>query len=199
MLGLGAGYHKPEYDAFGYPYDHRASRFEEAFTIIHTLLREGTIDFDGKYYSARECELRPRGPRPSGPPIMIGSRGPRVLRFTMPHADAWNAWLVGGRSHPDAVPAMRDAVDAACRDVGRDPATVERTLSIMIDQTGTREFPFSVLPDPVEPLGGSPQEIAAAIRAFADQGISHLQLYLVPNTLQSIERFGAVLEELDRG
>jgi alkanesulfonate monooxygenase SsuD/methylene tetrahydromethanopterin reductase-like flavin-dependent oxidoreductase (luciferase family) len=62
ILGLGAGWHEPEYRAFGYPYDHRASRFEEALTITATLLREGRIDFVGRYYEARECELRPRVP-----------------------------------------------------------------------------------------------------------------------------------------
>ena len=68
ILGLGAGYHAAEYRAFGFPHDHRASRFEEAFTIIRHLLRDGSVDFDGQYYSARECELRPRGPRRNGPP-----------------------------------------------------------------------------------------------------------------------------------
>src|SRR5690606_16587855 len=71
ILGLGAGWHKGEYDAFGFPFDHRVARFEEAFTIIHSLLRHGQVDFEGQYYSARECELRPRGPRPNGPPLMI--------------------------------------------------------------------------------------------------------------------------------
>jgi alkanesulfonate monooxygenase SsuD/methylene tetrahydromethanopterin reductase-like flavin-dependent oxidoreductase (luciferase family) len=201
ILGLGAGWNQPEYAAYGFPFDHRASRFEEAFTIIRTLLREGRIDFAGRYYSARECDLRPRGAQrasgPGGPPLMIGSRGPRLLRFTLPHVDAWNAWLVEHRSHPAEVPALRDVVDAACRDCGRDPATVERTLSIMIDQTGTRELPRSMKPDPVQPLTGSPAAIAAAIRDFAALGISHLQIYLVPNTIHSIERFGAVLTELD--
>src|SRR3712207_5459950 len=75
ILGLGAGWHEPEFRAFGYPYDHRASRFEEALTIISTLLREGQVDFAGTYYQARECELRPRGPRPGGPPILIGALG----------------------------------------------------------------------------------------------------------------------------
>jgi len=198
LLGLGAGYHEPEYRAFGFPHDRRASRFEEAFTIIRTLLRDGRIDFHGHYYSARECELRPRGPRSAGPPLMIGSRGLRLLRFTLPHVEAWNAWLVEGRSQPDEVPVLRDEVDAACRDSGRDPTTVARTLAIMIDQTGTRELPRSMHPDAIQPLSGAPEEIAAGIRAFAAQGIGHLQLYLVPNTLRSIERFGPVLDELDR-
>ncbi len=72
-LGIGAGHMDPEYHAFGYPVDHRYSRFEEAIQIIHGLLREGCIDFEGTFYQARDCELLPRGPRPMGPPIMIGT------------------------------------------------------------------------------------------------------------------------------
>lgn len=195
IVGLGAGYHEAEYRAFGYPHDHRASRFEEAFTIIHGLLRNGQIDFEGQYYSASECELRPRGPRPGGPPLMIGSKGPRVLRMTLPHVEIWNAWLSGSRSHPDQIPALREMVDAACEEVGRDPATLQRSVSIMVDQTGTREIGPSMKPEGAEPLTGSPEEIAAGLRAFEAEGIDHLQLYLVPNTIASIERFAGVMEE----
>jgi alkanesulfonate monooxygenase SsuD/methylene tetrahydromethanopterin reductase-like flavin-dependent oxidoreductase (luciferase family) len=67
----------------------------------------------------------------------------------------------------------------------------------MVDQTGTREIGASMKPDTADPLSGSPEEIAAGIRAFAAQGISHIQLYFVPNTMRSIERFGRVLEILD--
>ena len=62
ILGLGAGYYEPEYRAFGFPFDHRLDRFEEALQIVHGLLRNGAIDFQGRYYEARDCELRPRGP-----------------------------------------------------------------------------------------------------------------------------------------
>ena len=86
----GAGWHEPEYAAFGFPYDHRVSRFEEALQIITALLRTGHVDFQGAYYSARDCELRPRGPRPEGLPILVGS-GERMLRLTARYADAWNA------------------------------------------------------------------------------------------------------------
>jgi hypothetical protein len=77
FLGLGAGYYEPEYRAFGFRFDHRVGRFEEALQIIHGLLRQGTIDFNGQYYQARDCELAPRGPRPGGPPILIGARADR--------------------------------------------------------------------------------------------------------------------------
>lgn len=196
ILGLGAGYHEGEYRAFGYPHDHRASRFEEAFTIIRHLLRDGAVDFEGRYYSARECELRPRGPRPGGPPLMIGSRGPRMLRITLPYVEMWNAWLSGGRSHADQIPPMRDLVDTACVEVGRDPATLERSVSIMVDMTGKREIGPSMKPETADPLTGSPEEIAAGINAIAAEGISHIQAYLVPNTIHSIEAFSDVIEAL---
>jgi alkanesulfonate monooxygenase SsuD/methylene tetrahydromethanopterin reductase-like flavin-dependent oxidoreductase (luciferase family) len=198
ILGLGAGWHGDEYRAFGYPFDRLVSRFEEAFTIIRGLLVDGAVDFEGTYYSARDCELRPRGPRPNGPPIMVGSTGKRMLRITVPHVQMWNSWLCSERSNADEVPPLRELVDGACRDAGRDPATLERTISIQVDPTGTGKIPMSMAPDTAKPLCGSPQEIAAGIREFAQQGITHLQVALVPNTIESIENFGKVLEELDR-
>ncbi|MER3438511.1 MAG: hypothetical protein C4346_13515, partial [Chloroflexota bacterium] len=92
ILGLGAGWHEPEFAAYGLAFDHRVSRFEEAFTIIRTLLRQGAIDFAGRYYTARDCVLVPRGPRPEGLPLMVGSLGERMLRITLPYVQMWNAW-----------------------------------------------------------------------------------------------------------
>jgi len=193
ILGLGAGWHEPEYRAFGYPFDHRVGRFEEALTIVHGLLRDGQIDFSGTYYEARECELRPRGPRPGGPPIMIGTTGERMLRLTARHAALWNAW---GANSPDRVPALREKVDAACAAVGRDPATLERTVTVLIDlpnRTGRpprEQGPF---------LTGSPEEIAGAFRGYAREGIIHIQAVLDPNTVAGIEALAPVLSLLDRG
>ena len=69
-LGLGAGWHEPEFTAYGFPFEHRFARFEEAVQIIHGLLHHGHVDFEGTYYNARDCELHPRGPRPDGLPIL---------------------------------------------------------------------------------------------------------------------------------
>ena len=100
ILGLGSGWAEPEYKAFGYPYDHRASRFEEALTIISGLIRTGEVDFHGEYYSADQCELRPRGPRPGGMPIMIGTfLGERMMSLTAKHADHWEPSGVVDRQH----------------------------------------------------------------------------------------------------
>ncbi|MDP9472997.1 MAG: LLM class flavin-dependent oxidoreductase [Chloroflexota bacterium] len=205
ILGLGAGWHRPEYDAFGYPFDHRASRFEEAFTIIRSLLREGHVDFAGTFYQARDCELRPRGPRPEGPPLMIGTKGPRMLRITTPHVDAWNSdWT----SSPAAVPPLRDAVDAACREVGRNLVTLERTAGVLIDlpdrdpnRSGRASVSGATEPTtkPDPPATGSPEELAELLRAFAREGIGHVQVWLDPSTVADVEAFAPVLELLDRG
>ena len=120
VLGLGAGWNEAEFRAFGFPHDHLVGRFEEAFTIIRTLLREGAIDFEGRWYQVRDCELRPRGPRPSGPPLMIGSKGPRMLRATMAHADSWNAWYNDIENRPGGVAAVRALVDGAVAQEGPD-------------------------------------------------------------------------------
>ncbi len=110
ILGLGAGWHEPEFDAFGYPFDHRVGRFEEAMQVIGPLLREGKADFRGKYVSAPDCEMRPPSTRPGGIPILIASRGPRMLRLTAEHADLWNtAWF----GPVEASAASRAEFDAA--------------------------------------------------------------------------------------
>jgi len=191
ILGLGAGWHEPEYAAFGYPFDGRVSRFEEALTIVRGLLREGRVDFDGAYYRARECELRPRGPRPQGPPIMIGSTSPRMLGLCARHADLWNAW---GKNAPGEISPLRETVDAACREVGRDPASLGRTVSVLIDLPGAAGRPRERPPY----LTGSADELAEAFRRYAREGISHVQVVLDPNTADGIERLAPVLEELDR-
>lgn len=198
ILALGAGWHEPEYRAFGFPFDHRYSRFEEALAIIHGLLRDGHVDFVGTYYSARDCELRPRGPRPGGIPILIGSQREKMLGLVARYADQWNAWLAMGDSSPDRVPALNALVEAACVKAGRDPATLERTISIMVDPAGDSEVPASMGRGVARPIRGSAEEIAATIRRFAEQNIRHLQLYLLPNTVETIRAFEPVLRALGR-
>ena len=97
------------------------------------MLKTGHVDFEGTYYSARDCELRPRGPRPEGPPILIGTKGERVMRVAAKYADSWNAeWL----AQPEEADPLLERIDAACADVGRDPATLERTFGLLVDAPG---------------------------------------------------------------
>jgi alkanesulfonate monooxygenase SsuD/methylene tetrahydromethanopterin reductase-like flavin-dependent oxidoreductase (luciferase family) len=198
ILGLGAGWNETEYRAFGFPYDHRVSRFKEAFTIIRTLLRDGRCDFDGTYYQVRDCELLPRGPRPDGPPLMVGSDGDRMLGITLPHVQAWNAWFAWFDNSVERYRELRERIDAACRLAGRDPAEVECTAALFIafpDAVG-RSQGDRTAPD-TRPLPSEPEALAAALREFAAEGVGHVQLVLDPISAQSIARLEPVLALLD--
>ena len=199
VLGLGAGWNETEFRAFGVPFDHRIARFEEAFKIIRSLLRDGAVDFAGTYYEARDCELLPRGPRPGGPPLMIGSIGERMLRITAPHVDSWNAWYADTSNRPSGVGPLRAKVDAACAEVGRDPAAIERTVAVQVRLSGGagRTMGDTSIAESAPPLEGSPESMAEELRAYAREGIGEVQLVLDPIDRPSIERFAAVLRLLD--
>ena len=201
ILGVGAGYQKFEYDAFGYPFDYKYSRFAEAIQIVHGLLKNGHVDFQGRFYSARECELKPRGPRPQGPPILIGSSGHKMLRLVGRYADMWNGiWDEHGNS-PQDLAAVRPLVDEACKEVGRDPATLARTFSVLITVDGSIPYWEAFMSDDaikaLKPLKGAPADIAESLRAFVAEGASHIQIHLDPSTPQAIEKLAPVLEAFD--
>lgn len=196
ILGLGAGWNETEYRAFGVPYDHRVSRFEEAFTIIRGLLRDGHVDFSGAYYSAPDCTLLPRGPRPDGPSLMVGSMGARMLEITLPHVDAWNGWYAWFGNTLTGYLALRDRVDAACEAVGRDPAEVARTVALLVpfpDAVGRRT---AFGEPPIEAIPSEAGALAEVLSSFADAGVAHVQLVLDPITVTSIEALVPTLEQL---
>jgi alkanesulfonate monooxygenase SsuD/methylene tetrahydromethanopterin reductase-like flavin-dependent oxidoreductase (luciferase family) len=197
VLGLGAGWNEVEYRAYGFPFDQRVSRFEEAFTIIRTLLAEGHVDFEGRFYQARDCELLPRGPRPGGPPLLIGSNGERMLSIALPHVAAWNSWYRDfGNSLEGAVPLLAQ-FDAACAAAGRDPVTLEKTLALKVaveGAIGARDgdgcAPY--------PAAKDPGETAEFLRRFADAGVAEVQLVLDPISAAGVEQLAPTLEVLDR-
>jgi len=187
ILGLGAGWHLPEYEMFGFPFDHRVSRFEEAIRIIQPLLRVGEVDVQGTYAEARHAVNRPRGPRPEGAPILVGTDGPRMLRLTARYADAWNTvW----HTDPAAVVPLLAAVDEACREVGRAPETLVRTAGGNIAMPG-------YLGRRADPITGDTEAMASTLRGFQALGLRHFVCGLDPCTPRSIEQFGRVIEELD--
>ncbi len=192
VLGLGAGWHKPEYDAFGFAYDRRVARFEEAFTVIHALLRDGAIDFEGAFYEIREMELLPNA-RP-GIPLMVGSNGPRMLRITAPHVDLWNSWHVWFNNRPENLGPLLAEVDAACHETDRDPAEVGRTAAIYVQLSrgegriaGSSERPKAL------PISGSHHEIAERIGAFGEAGLSHIQVVLDPIDAAAVEELAEIV------
>jgi probable F420-dependent oxidoreductase len=195
ILGLGAGWNETDFTAFGLPFEQRVSRFEEAIQIIHGLLREGRIDFPGRFYQVRECELRPRGPRPQGPPLLVGSTGARMLRIAARYADAVN----GPANTLERLAQLQVQAADACSAVGRVPGTLAVTAAVLVDFTHGQGVPASLNPARKPPLSGTPQEMAALLRAYAAAGVSHVQLTPLPLTLASVERLAPVLELLDAG
>jgi alkanesulfonate monooxygenase SsuD/methylene tetrahydromethanopterin reductase-like flavin-dependent oxidoreductase (luciferase family) len=197
VLGLGAGWNETEFRAFGYPFDRRIDRFEEAFTIIRTLLQEGAIDLDGRYYQARNCELTPRGPTAGGPPLLIGSNGDRMLHIALPHVAAWNSWFNNTKNRPAGVAPLSEKVDAVARDVGRDPAEIERSVAVYVQLSGGSGRFQGNSTDLPPPLAGDPETMAAELRAYAAAGISEVQLVMDPISAHSIAEFARVLPFLE--
>jgi alkanesulfonate monooxygenase SsuD/methylene tetrahydromethanopterin reductase-like flavin-dependent oxidoreductase (luciferase family) len=211
VLGLGAGWHEPEFVAFGYPFDHRVSRFEEALRIVVPLLREGRVDFQGQYYQARDCELRPRGPRARGPEIFIGGSGPRMLRLIAEHADRYDADF---QLEPARTRERLAAIDAACAAAGRAPGTLRRSTGVrvaIVDGDGRADAPHQVGPAKdgfadYELAGarftgrlGTVEELTEYLRRFAAVGVDELTCTILhPVGPKGIERFGRVLEALRR-
>lgn len=194
VFGLGAGHAGRQGHAFGLPEDRTVGRFEEALEIIVPLLREGRADFEGTFHAARDVEQRPLGPRPGAIPIMIGAKGPKMLRLAARHADIWS-WFVEERSDLTEFGPRLAALEAACAEVGRDPATIGRSAGIVVESTpvtGAAE----VLGTPIR---GSAAEIADGLMAFQAGGFDHLEVVLWPPTIAAVDAMAPALEFLEAG
>lgn len=198
ILGLGAGWNRTEFDAFGYPFDHRASRFEEAFHLIRRLVRGEEVDHQGEYYRLDRAVLLPAGLRPGGPPILIGSQGPRLLKATAPFMDQWNGWYAWYGNRAEGLPDLLAKLEAACEAVGRDFSEISKTVAVLATLPGGRgRIHGDAEQEGKNPLIGSPTEIADVLGRYAGMGIDHVQMVLDPITEGSVEWFAAVLAELD--
>jgi alkanesulfonate monooxygenase SsuD/methylene tetrahydromethanopterin reductase-like flavin-dependent oxidoreductase (luciferase family) len=167
ILGLGCGWHEPEYKTFGFPFDHRVGRFEEAMAVIAPLVRGERVTLAGRWIEVHDCVLLP--PPERHIPIMIAAKGERMLRLTAQYAQAWNAAWFG---HPNARYHARVAdLHAACEIESRDPATIDITVGIEVDngdpgdRTGLGEH-----------LPADPSAIADALGEWAALGVAHVQL-----------------------
>jgi len=195
ILGLGAGWNQREYAAFGFAYDKRISRFEEAFTIVRELLRTGHSDFHGTYHEVADCVLDPRPVRSDGVPLMLGSISPRMLRIGLPHVDAWNVWWSDYGNDAEGFAAVSDRVERAAHEVGRAPGEVDATAAVLVQLPGGMGRLMGETYDDrtVRPVPVS--ELAGHLRAMADAGAAHLQLVLDPITIESIHAVGPALRQ----
>ena len=191
VLGLGSGHAGRQAHAFGLPEDHVVGRFEEAVDIIVPLLRQGRAEFEGTFHAARDLEQRPVGPRPGTIPIMIGAKGPRMLRLAALHADIWS-WYVEERSDLEEFAPRLAAIEAACVAGDRDPATIGKSAGIVVEPTSVTGS-ADVL---AAPLRGSAEEIADGLRAFGAGGFTQVEILLWPRTLAALEAMAPVLDLL---
>src|SRR3954451_11880169 len=193
IMALGAGWNRREFDAFGFPYDRRVSRFEEALAIIVPLLREGQTTFHGQFYDVEDCVLDPRPVRLGGPPIVLGSTSPRMLSIGLPVVDSWNVWWSIYDNSVERYAEIKAEVDAVMPE-GR---YVEATAAVLVTLPGGKGRLMGEGYD-ARVTTVTPDDLGDHLRALAAAGATHLQLVLDPVTAESIDAVGAVLADLDR-
>jgi probable F420-dependent oxidoreductase len=193
ILGLGAGWNETEFRAFGLPFDHRASRFEEAFEIIRRLLAGERVTVHGRFHQVEDAVLVPAPRR--RPALMVGTEGNRLLRFTLRHADAWNTWFESYGNTVEGFEAMNRRISALAEDVGRPAGEVERSACVLVGLE--QDAPTRRMEVPVRPVAGGTRRVAEHLRSLADAGADEAILVLTPITERSIRTTGETLALLD--
>lgn len=190
VLGMGAGWHQPEFDAFGFNFDHKVSEFADALEIVTPLLRDGHVSYKGKYHSG-EARLHPRGPRPKGPPILLAGSGPRMLRLIAKHADRWNSVWYG---LPTA--EFRDErrrLEDACQAIDRDPQTIEVSAGLQVYD------PATVSENGPDKIVGRAPQILAALKAWQAEGVTEVMCRMEPASVSLAAEIGRAAEQMRAG
>jgi alkanesulfonate monooxygenase SsuD/methylene tetrahydromethanopterin reductase-like flavin-dependent oxidoreductase (luciferase family) len=192
IFGLGAGHAWPgQAHAFGLPEDHVYERFEESLQIIVPLLRAGRADHDGPYFAAH-LDQRPSGPRPGRIPIMLAGHGPKGVRHAALLADIWSCYAERQSDVTELGPRLQ-ALESACAEVGRDPATIGRSAGVEVAPlvaSGGSDASSGA-------IDGSAEAIADALRTFHAAGFTRVECMLWPQTPAALEAMAPVLEILD--
>ena len=155
MLGLGAGWHEPEHDAFGYemlPLGDRISRFDEASRLARGMLDGETTNQEGRWVSGHELRNDPP-PVQARMPLLIGGSGEkRTLRIVARDADIWN-----GEGDPATYARKNAVLDKWCTEIGRDPRTIRRTVGVQpVCIRESREAAVDALAAILAAQGGDP-------------------------------------------
>lgn len=184
VLGLGAGWHQPEFDAFGFEFDKRVTFFEDALNITVPLLRDNRADYDGRLMRGH-AELRPTGPRAGkgGPPILIAGTKPRMMRLIAEWADRWNSVWWGLPN--DEFRAERANLHDACDEFGRDREMIEVTVGVAVHAPGSRDG------NDGKGLVGDVEHMAQAFAAWRDEGVAEVMCRLEPPSVGLIETIAA--------
>jgi F420-dependent oxidoreductase-like protein len=174
VLGMGAGWFELEHAAYGIPFSTmrgRAQRLDEGLEVMKLLFTQEKSTYTGKYYQLQDALFEPKTVQKPHPPILIGGQGPKlILPVIARHANIWH--LRVREVNPEGIKQLSATFDAICRKVGRDPAEVERAVSLRSAQ----------LTEPAE-------EMRDQIQAFADVGIRHFVISLSPAERKLLGRF----------
>ena len=167
VLGLGAGWNRTEFAAFGLPFDNHVSRFEESFEVVRRLVAGERVTFHGQFHHVDEAILLPQPAR--RPKLMVGANKPRMLAITLPHVDAWNTWYGPYGNTPEGFAEHNRGIDEAAERAGRDPAEIERSACVCVAvDGGTGERPHDVAPVAADRLR---EHLRALEQAGADEAI----------------------------
>lgn len=191
ILGLGAGHKGTGAHSFGMPEEHIYERFEEALEIVVPLLRGGRADFEGRYHVARDLEQLPPGPRPNHIPIMLAAHGDKGYRHAARLADIWSCYAEGDNALSELAPRMA-GLEAACVEIGRDPATIGRSAGVTVAPLEVAEATGAY----GSMITGSAGQIADTFRTFRTAGFTQVEFMLHPQTLETLESMAPVLESL---
>jgi probable F420-dependent oxidoreductase len=193
VLGLGAGWNRTEFDAFGLPFDHRTSRFEESFEIVRRLLAGERVTLHGNHWRVDDALLLPVPAR--RPTLMIGSTGDRMLSIALPHVDIWNTWFDAYGNTPEGFAELNTRIDRAVAQAGRDPQAIERSacVHVVLDPSADGRPADPACP----PWEGSMQRIADGLGDMADAGADEAILVVTPITEPSIRDLGQALRLLE--
>lgn len=195
-FGIGLGNTPDDYPLFGIDADPRYSRFAEAIQIIHGLLREGRTDFEGTYYRAPGAELVLHGPRPAGPPIVIAAGKPKAMRLVARYADEWN-WWTAERDGTAQLAQLAAELERACDEVGRDPATLRRSIDVF--SVATPGVPAVAADSGELQIAGPPDAISDALLDYRGLGFDEVRINLrVPGDVPRTEAIAWMAEVVER-
>ena len=193
VLGVGAGDFRSEHTFLGAPWEQRIGRFEEALQIVTSMLRGDRVTFDGDFYQAQDAGLLPRGPRETGPPVVIGMMrcGPRMSRLAAQYGDGWSCWLAFEDSHAENFENRLERVNETAGRHGRDPETLARNVTVCLKAPGVD----NMVPG-ANPITGPATDVALEINKYRALGVDHLSVFLQPYHEDGITWLEAVLNEV---
>jgi F420-dependent oxidoreductase-like protein len=176
-FGIGAGWHEDEHRGYGIDFPAASARVEmldEALTVIRRLWTEESVSFSGRFFTLTDALCEPKPVQRPHPPIVIGGSKPKMLRVIARHADEWN---MPSHGSPAEWGAVNDRLDAACAEMGRDPALVRRSVQLFLH--------------PREP--GQVDEQLALLPRYRELGCQHAVLsFYQPPDLELLERCAAL-------